>query len=146
MYKKVNAEWISNLRGGEPPPKKRPATTSTKKKPTGAAPVKYISPFILEARKKALERARNSSKKRQSQRAQWNDEFAKDKLDYFDPKTQKEQIFKLKPRDFSMKPKAVEHDSDDGSIYGENDPFASNSKLTTRTNSVTLRYISSFFY
>lgn len=135
MYKKANSEWISNLRGTEATKTRTPSRSTSKPKRTqNVAP--YISPFIKESRRKAMERSKQSSRRKKWQPQPWNDEFAKDKHDYFDPKTQKERIFKLQPRDFPVRSKSPGPATNDDSTYTDMEYHKPDRKLTTKTTSV----------
>jgi hypothetical protein len=94
----------------------------------------YESPFVQQARLQARQRTKGKTKTKKMSSG-WNDTFAKETIEYFDPTLQKDRLFKLNPR----QPHTHRRDenSTEQAADKTNSPTTENaSRLTKRTTKV----------
>lgn len=90
----------------------------------------YISPFILEARRKAEERARQAKTSRSKVPSKNDWDNNNHTPGYFDPHLKKQEIFKISPRN-----QRKEQENQQSRVSPEQSP--KRSKLTMKTNGVS---------
>ena len=97
--------------------------------------LQYVSPYILEAERKASNRIKEVQLKNRKKGASggWNENTKPSPTGLFDPNLKKQEIFKLQPRTFSkhLMPVGDKDDGEDDSINSERD--VTHTRMTIKT-------------